>query len=210
MERKRFILSPFISTMYCYYHPERASVAQCVKCGKNLCSECNIIKEGQSYCRECLQISEVPVATEKILVPALICGVGAGVLSFAMFDTPLSCLCCLWIVLAGGLAVFLLKRFNNIKGKISMGKAALTGGFAGFVASVITSLALFVSEDMDATLNEALRSPELQQALRDAGMAAGDMNGIAFASLVMVAIIIIVVFSLFAALGGIIANEITK
>ncbi|MBU7016540.1 MAG: hypothetical protein HXS44_03460 [Theionarchaea archaeon] len=196
--------------MYCYYHPERASVAQCVKCGKNLCSECNIIKEGQSYCRECLQVSEVPVATEKIFVPALICGVGAGVLSYAMFETPFSCLCCVWIILAGALAVFLLKRFNNIKGKISMGKAAMTGGFAGFVASAIVSLALFVSEDMDAALNDALTSPELQEALRDAGMAAGDMSGIAVASLVLLAIVIILVSSLFAALGGIITNEITK
>ncbi len=193
--------------MYCYYHPDRPSVAQCVVCGKTLCTECTVIKEGQNYCKNCLGIHEVHVDIGKIVLPALGCGALAGILSIAPMLSALNCVFCLWIVLGGGLAVYIMKRYYNIPGKISFGKAALTGGFAGFVASLIMSAALLFGKDINTAIEEAMRNPETQQALRDAGLAAGDIAGVV---MVFVAIIIVVLFTLFGALGGIISNELTK
>lgn len=196
--------------MNCYYHPDRVTAAQCVVCGKNLCSECSIIKEGRTYCKECLQTGEAEVDTGKIFVPALACGAVAGLLSFALWDSFLSCLCCVWVVLAGGLAVYLLKRFNNIEGKISLGKASLTGGFVGFVASLIMSAALFIREDFDTIMDEAMRQPEVQEALREAGITSAEAGGVAAIAVVVVIVMLVVVLTLFGVLGGIIGNEITK
>ena len=40
----------------CYYHPERNAIAECEKCGKSICLECNMIfreKNGHDYCIVC-------------------------------------------------------------------------------------------------------------------------------------------------------------
>lgn len=153
-------------------------------------------------------MGEISVDTGKIFIPALACGVLAGLLSIAPIIGALNCVFCLWIVLGGGLAVYLLKRLNNIKGKISTGKAALTGGLTGFIASLISSAYLFLStEEFDYAMNEAMRSPEVQEALREAGIEAGEITGII---LVGVAIVYMILFSIFGGLGGVISNEFTK
>jgi hypothetical protein len=194
--------------MNCYYHPDRVSVAQCTVCGKNLCTECNIIKEGQSYCRECLGISEFHIETGRIILPALGCGVLAAILSVLPIISFGNILCCLWIILGGGLAVYILKRFHNIKGKITTGKAALTGGLTGFVAGIIMSVLLVAARGLlDTELTGMMASPEIQEMLGEAGMTAEQFTSL----VVMLALVIyLVVFPLFGALGGIITNELTK
>ena len=189
--------------MNCYYHPDREAAAQCVICGKYLCSECNIIKEGKSYCKECLRVSESQVSWDKILIPGIISGCVAGVLSFAVWDTPFNCLCCLWIVLGGALAVFLLKRLNKITGKIGTGMAAVTGGLAGIVAGIIISVVV----DLRFFVEEAMKTPDVQEMLRESGVTAEELAGI---TLAMFVVVIVIGFALFSALGGIIANEVTK
>lgn len=192
--------------MNCYYHPDRPSVARCVVCGKDLCTDCNIIKEGQNYCRDCLGMGEVPVELGKMLLPVLGCGLLGGVLSIIPIVQFGNCLCCLWIILAGGLAVFILKRYYNIKGKISTGNALITGGSTGFVASFITLLPVMLFPDqVYSIVDEALRSPEFQEAFQDAGVSVD-----ASFFVVLAAVILIIAYSLFGALGGIISNEITK
>jgi hypothetical protein len=142
----------------------------------------------------------------KLIVPVLGCGALAGILSIVPVPT-LQCVCCLWIVLGGGLAVYLVKRFNNIKGKISTGKAALTGGLTGLVASLFMIGSLLIGEDFGVAMEEAMQQPEVQEALRDAGMTGEEITGI----VIVVAIVMLVVgFVLFGALGGIISNEATK
>ena len=43
--------------MNCYYHQERAAVAQCGKCGKGLCQECidktEYTFDEKAMCRDC-------------------------------------------------------------------------------------------------------------------------------------------------------------
>jgi uncharacterized membrane protein YidH (DUF202 family) len=120
----------------------------------------------------------------------------------------LNCVLCLWIVVGGALAVYFVKRWNDIKGKISTGKAALTGAISGFVAAIIAIVVnFFVAGDFRSILDEAMRSPEVEQALRDAGVTLEEIAGIV---LVFIVLVMIVVFALFGALGGIISNEVKK
>jgi hypothetical protein len=106
-------------------------VTQCVCCGKYLCSECIFIKEEQDYCKDCVGKREYPVGTGKLIFPPIVCGIVAGLLS-----TFLSLFFCLWIVGAGALAVFMVKRISHAK-KIPMETAAFAGGLSGAVASLV-------------------------------------------------------------------------
>lgn len=193
--------------MNCFYHPEKGAVAQCVVCRKALCSDCAIIREGQNYCKDCLGAGEVSIGMDKIVLPVLACGALAGILSIVPVLSALNCVFCLWAVLGGALAVYLVKRMNSIKGKISTGKAALTGGLTGVVASIFMLVMVFLSEEFDTAIQEAMQSPEVQEALRESGIAAQDFYGVA---LVFVVIIMAVLFLIFGALGGVISNEVTK
>jgi hypothetical protein len=166
------------------------------------------MKEGHTYCKDCLSTGEASIEMQKILVPALIGGVVGGVLSVTPIISVLNCVLCLWIVVGGALAVYFVKRWNDIKGKISTGKAALTGAISGFVAAIIVIVVnFFLAGDFRSILDEAMRSPEVGEALRDAGVTLEEIVGVV---LVFVVLVMIVIFALFGALGGIISNEVKK
>ncbi|MBU7040104.1 MAG: hypothetical protein HXS45_04795 [Theionarchaea archaeon] len=194
--------------MNCYYHPDRISVAQCFTCGKNLCSDCVVMKEGRTYCKDCLGTGESSIEMQKILMPALIGGVVGGILSVAPVISVLNCVLCLWIVVGGALAVYLVKRWNAIEGKISTGKAALTGGISGCVAAFIIVVVQFLMVgDYRSFLDEAVYTPELTEALTEAGITLEEFAG---ALAVVVILVMFVLLALFGALGGIISNEVKK
>jgi hypothetical protein len=69
------------------------------------------------------------------LVPALIAGVGAGILSGIPF---VNCLCCLWIIGGAVLAAHLLAK--NSPGPLTAGDGAIVGTLTGIVAAVVDSL----------------------------------------------------------------------
>lgn len=182
--------------MKCFYHAERDSVAQCAVCGKNLCTLCVVEKGDQKYCKECIKKIKYPVKIQKIAISSVICGVVAGILSALPGTSMLNCIFCLWIVVFGGLAVFIVKKIDSIKGMIKVEMAALTGGLTGLAASLVMwgvlqigefglisrlflhfNLLLFFPFDSLLILNVAVRSG---------------------------------LFALFGALGGIISNELIK
>ncbi|HVP91448.1 MAG TPA: hypothetical protein VMS75_09540 [Terriglobales bacterium] len=69
------------------------------------------------------------------LVPALIAGAAAGVLS----AVPLvNCLCCLWIIGGGVLAAYLLA--DRTPGSLTAGDGALVGALTGMAAAVVSSI----------------------------------------------------------------------
>jgi hypothetical protein len=157
-----------------------------------------------------LKTGDIDVDTGKIFVPALACGVVAGLISFAMWNSPFDCLCCLLAVVIGGIAVYVVKHRNNIQGKITMTKAALTGGITGFVAGIVMSVIMLLDENIEVIVEEVMNQPEFQDALREAGIAASEMSGMVSLVIVILVIMFAVGFTLFGALGGIIVNEITK
>jgi hypothetical protein len=71
----------------------------------------------------------------EFLVPALIGGSLAGVLSGA---PVLNCLCCLWVIGGAALSTSLLAK--NQGGVLSTGDGAIAGALSGIVAAVVNSL----------------------------------------------------------------------
>jgi hypothetical protein len=69
------------------------------------------------------------------LVPALIAGAAAGVLSGTPFA---SCLCCLWIICGGAMAAHLLVK--KTPGPLTAGDGALVGALTGIVASIVDNV----------------------------------------------------------------------
>jgi len=69
------------------------------------------------------------------LVPALIGGAVAGVLTGIPF---VNCLCCLWVVGGAALAANLLAK--NTAGPLTSGDGAIVGALAGIVAAVVDAL----------------------------------------------------------------------
>jgi hypothetical protein len=152
--------------------------------------------------------SSVDIDTSRLIIPALGFGLLAGILSSVPVLSLLNCVFCLWVVLCGGLAVYMVKRHYNIQGKIITMKAALAGAITGGIAGIITNIPALISrEDMVTTLQEVLNQPEFQEIWKEAGTNLEESMD----QLIVLAVILnIVLFLLFGALGGIISNEITK
>jgi len=72
---------------------------------------------------------------EGMLIPALIGGAAAGVLSGIPF---LNCLCCLWIIGGGVLAAYFLARDSTVS--LKPGDGAIVGILSGIIAAVVDSL----------------------------------------------------------------------
>jgi len=85
-----------------------------------------------------------------MLMPALVGGVTAGVLSSVPF---LGCLCCLWIIGGAMLAAYLLARNSSVS--LTAGDGAIVGIFTGIVAAVVDSL---VSLPFQAMNEELMRN----------------------------------------------------
>lgn len=186
--------------MNCHYHPDRNAVTQCVACGKNLCTECMLLKENQPCCRDCLGRDRYNVKVHDLLFPALICGVLTGFISAVPVLDYLNCFFCLWIIIGGAAAVYLAKNVNKIKGKITTWKAALTGGITGVVAVIVTWLAVLSQiGDFSSVLREALTRSEYQEIILDANLI-----------ILILVFTTALLFTLFGALGGIISNEFIK
>lgn len=200
--------------MNCQNHPDRITFAQCSACGKNLCTECAIEKDGKYYCRQCLGIStgfrsaSLDISSSRLILPALGFGLLAGILSSVPVLSMLNCVFCLWVVLCGGLAVYLVKRRDNISGKITSMKAGLTGAITGCVAGIITVIPIILSpESVVTAMQEIMNQPELQGLLEGAGATFEE----SMSQFIVLAVILnVILFMVFGALGGIISNEVTK
>jgi len=70
-----------------------------------------------------------------LLMPALVGGAAAGILSAI---PVLNCLCCLWIIAGAALSAYLLAKDSAVA--LTSGDGALVGAFAGVVAAVADSL----------------------------------------------------------------------
>jgi hypothetical protein len=150
----------------------------------------------------------VDIDSSRLIIPALGFGLLAGILSIVPVLSLLNCVFCLWVVLCGGLTVYMVKRHYNIQGKIITMKAGLAGAITGGIAGIVTNIPFLISrEDMVTTVQEVLNQPEFQELLEGTGSILEESMG----QLIILGVILnIVFFLLFGALGGIISNEITK
>lgn len=72
------------------------------------------------------------------LKAAAIGGAAGGALSAIPFVNWCNCLCCLWVLGAGFLAVYLVQRWSNLQ--VTPGEGATVGVLAGLIAGVVDSI----------------------------------------------------------------------
>ena len=56
--------------MYCYHHPDRDAVGQCIECSKTVCPECKVAFDGKIYCNSCIQKKVAGASLAKPASPA--------------------------------------------------------------------------------------------------------------------------------------------
>lgn len=138
---------------------------------------------------------------EHYLVPVLVGGVLAGVLSSVPIVAVVNCLFCAWMLLGAGLAVKLVQdKAKNVQ----MGEAALIGALAGAVCAGVC----FV---IQAGINIAMGPstvipPQLESQLPPAMRGGGSLAMI----LAISCVVLFVIYPLFGALGGLLGGLIFK
>ena len=144
-----------------------------------------------------------------MLMPALVGGAAAGVLSGIPF---INCLCCLWAIGGGMLAAHLLSKDSPIV--LTTGDGAIVGIFSGIVATIVD---FFVSIPLAPIANEFIRNL-MEKVAEYADEIPPDwetwLEGGAFESslpMIMLGLMInVFIFSALGALGGIIGMSIFK
>ena len=144
-----------------------------------------------------------------MMMPALIGGAVAGVLSGIPF---INCLCCLWAIGGGILAAHLLSKDSPIA--LTIGDGAIVGIFSGIVATIVD---FFISIPLAPMANEFIRNI-VEKLAEYADEMPPDwetwLEGGAFESslpMIMLGLVInVFIFSILGALGGIIGMSIFK
>jgi hypothetical protein len=141
--------------------------------------------------------------SEEYIRSVLIAGLIAGALSSVPFIGWLNICCCLWILLAGILAVYMVS--SNLDKKIDYGQGAFIGLLSGLVAAVVSAIldSILAALGYDIIQHLAYRFSEfekLRNLIYDAEL--GLIN------FIFDLCISIVFFGAFGALGGIIGTAI--
>jgi hypothetical protein len=196
----------------------------CKNCGAPL-QEKNPESNTEPYKKEIIlsaEKNEVPITLGEMIVSILICGAAGGIIP-AVFFPGIGGVCCLWAGLIGGVAVLLSKHFNGIKSKIPTSKAVVAGVLAGLIAAVIivgnATLELqkmdfsefeeIMEESEESGLDEKIE-PEHEITDEEIEEMLDGFSSLITATLLGLSFFSVVVYPIFGALGGIIANEITK
>lgn len=176
---------------------------QCKQCGATL-------PENSRYCLQCgaergtPETSGAPQRELDFLKPALAGGFALGVLSALPFISALNLLCCFWVLAGGGLAVWMLN--TQRPGTLKYGDGALGGLMAGligaFVATIISIPIRIVTltPEVVAQMEQAMQ--QLPPAIRQA-IGQFLTPGFNLTRELMGLVVNMVLFSLFAMIGGI-------
>jgi len=144
-----------------------------------------------------------------MLVPALVGGAVAGILSAVPF---LNCLCCLWIIGGAVLAAYLLAKDSPVA--LTAGDGAILGIFTGIVGAIIDAVvsipfqainSQFVQRFMEGLAEYTEDMPQGWEKFLEKGAFEPS------AAMFMIGLLIsVVIFSLLGALGGIIGMSIFR
>jgi hypothetical protein len=143
--------------------------------------------------------------------PALLGGLFIGVLSALPVVNTANVCCCLWVVVGGGLTVYLLQQSRSAP--VESSEAALFGLIAGLFGGILymAATAVLLSGAMGAELfeqfQEALdRNPQLPAEMRDR---LSSMAG-SGAFILLVAVITIPTYGVFSMIGALIGLAIFR
>jgi len=147
------------------------------------------------------------VKTEEFGKPVLISGLIAGILSSIPFVNFLNIICCLWILVGGVIAVYMLS--SSAGRKIEYGEGALIGLLSGLVAAVIctvvNSIFALIGFNMGILMMQRLahRFPQFEQFKHFAVL---PRFGVSF--VIMTLLSSLLFYGAFGALGGVIGTAI--
>ncbi len=141
--------------------------------------------------------------SEEYIRSVLIAGLIAGALSSVPFIGWLNICCCLWILLAGILAVYMVS--SHLDKKIDYGQGAFIGLLSGLVAAVVSTIldSILLAFGYNIIQHLAYRFSELEK-LKDLVYA----TELGYINFILDLLISIVFFGAFGAIGGIIGTAI--
>ena len=176
------------------------------------------------YCMQCGTPTEPParlaqLGNSNFAQPALIGGAAIGVLSSLPFVNLGNCICCMWVIGGGALASWLLiKQHPGGTGGVTYGDGAFVGVLSGIVGAIIGTL---ISLPFRLLAADGLRSQ--QEAIEELLNEYPEMEGpirelilrllspeISFTTVLVNLFMNLVVFSLFAMIGGIVMVAVLK
>jgi hypothetical protein len=182
-------------------------VTQCKQCGANL-------PENARFCLQCgtaVETPPTPPASQPNLdfvQPALVGGMFLGFLSSIPFISAGNCLCCMWVLLGGGMASVLLKKQRPAA--ITYGDAAFVGVLSGLFGAIVGTLIQMSFRAIAARFFQS-QQQQLEDMLRQFGVEGPmrDWTLRAFSGEISVETVLftffsnLVMFALFAMIGGI-------
>jgi hypothetical protein len=186
-------------------------VKQCSQCGTNL-------PDAARFCLQCG--TEAPVTPEPVqpagqapldfTQPALAGGMVLGLLSSIPFVNLGNCFCCMWVLGGGGLSAYLLTKQRPNGPAITYGDGAFGGAMSGLFGAVVATLfsiplryILSRTAGAEQAIEEMIQEfptldPEMLELLRQ--VASPELS---LVSLIFTFMANVLVFSLFAMIGGI-------
>ena len=184
-------------------------MSPCRQCGANLPDEAK-------FCLQCGAAVELPAAQPpapepklEFGQPAVAGGMFLGLLSSLPFINAGNCLCCMWVLGGGGIAVFLLSKQRP--SGISYGDGAFAGVLSGLFGSVVgtmVSIPVRIISDkilgsQQQAIEEAMRNvPGFEGPFRDLIMRVASPE-ISITTLAFTFFSSLLLYSLFAMIGGI-------
>jgi len=140
--------------------------------------------------------------------PAIISGAIFGFVSGMPIIGALNCLCCSLILAAGVMCSFMMVRASAVP--LAYGHAALGGFVTGVVAALVNSFMTgFMLVVSGASLKDRIEesSHQMQQYLPNAEEASRMISSVpGYAILTMLALILLVIYAPFGAVGGVIGR----
>src|SRR2546426_11901304 len=200
----------------------RKSVIVCKQCGTELpdharfCLQCGTsIVPHQEEPPSPVPVQAGPKPELAFVQPALTGGMFLGFLSSIPFISAGNCICCMWVLLGGGIAVMMLTRQRP--SGITYGDGAFVGVMSGLFGAVVGTIVQMSFRAMASRLFES-QQQQLEQVLNQLG-AEGPMRDwvlraasgeISAATLLFTFFTNLLVFSLFAMIGGILTVAILE
>ncbi len=188
---------------------------QCKQCGAELpdhakfCLQCGTAVQDEEPPRP--TVAQAPLPELDFVQPALTGGMFLGLLSSVPVVSAGNCLCCMWVLLGGGIAVVLLTRQRPIT-SITYGDGAFAGVLSGLFGAVVGTIVQMSFRAMTSRF-VASQQQQLEDWLNRAG-AEGPMRDwvlrafqgeISTTTVLFTFFANLLVFALFAMIGGILA-----
>ena len=188
---------------------------QCKQCGANLPDHANFCLQCGTAVDPLPQPDAGPRAELDFVQPALSGGMLLGILSSLPFISAGNCLCCAWVLLGGGVAAMMLTRQRP--GGVAYGDGAFVGVLSGVFGAVVGTIVHIPVQIIQGHLMQS-QQQQIEDLLRQAGLE-GPMRDwmlrvtsgeISAATILFVFFMNLLMYSLFAMIGGILTIAILK